>query len=216
MPNTPATKNSRTSTDIVRLVAAQKKQAIEVLTAAFADDPMYTHIFPDRPERMRSLGRLWDGVLSYGLVYGEIYTTPAVKGVACWLPPGRTTLTTWRMLRTGLGLARAIIRFGPEARRRVRDLIAYTEERHQRLVSGPHWYLWVLGVEPSSQGQGLGTKLIQPGLARADEMSRLCYLETETESNVAFYQHRGFIVIDEGEVPGYGLKIWTMLRLPRR
>jgi N-acetylglutamate synthase-like GNAT family acetyltransferase len=74
----------------------------------------------------------------------------------------------------------------------------------------------VLGVEPSSQGQGLGTKLIQPGLARADEMSRLCYLETETESNVAFYQHRGFIVIDEGEVPGYGLKIWTMLRLPRR
>lgn len=53
-----------------------------------------------------------------------------------------------------------------------------------------------------------------PVLARADREGMPCYLETETEGNVAFYRKRGFQVVSAGLVPGQSLRIWTMLRAP--
>lgn len=202
------------SNEPIRLAPSQREQAIAVLTHAFQDDPMYNYLFPDSDERARSLGWLWNGVVRYSLVYGEVYTTPEVTGVACWLPPGSTRPTIWRMVRAGLGLQRAIMKFDRQARRRVLHLLTYTDETHQRVMPRPHWYLWALGVEPASQGQGIGSRLIQPVLARADDTGLPCYLETETERNVAFYQKRGFEVAVEGAVADAGLTLWTMVREP--
>ena len=78
------------------------------------------------------------------------------------------------------------------------------ETRKQLLVKRPHWYLWALGVAPRCQGQGIGSKLIEPVLARADAEQTPCYLEALTEKNVAFYQKRGFAVVHESKLPGWG------------
>jgi len=99
------------SNQIVRLAATQTSQAVEVLTRAFQNDPMYVQIFPDEDERARSMSWLWDAVIRYSLVYGEVHTTPGVGGLACWLSPGNAQITFWRMLRTGLRLQRAVMRF---------------------------------------------------------------------------------------------------------
>jgi ribosomal protein S18 acetylase RimI-like enzyme len=43
--------------------------------------------------------------------------------------------------------------------------------RHQHGLpapSDPHWNLETLGIVPEAQGRGLGTRLLVPGLARAD------------------------------------------------
>ena len=71
-------------------------------------------------------------------------------------------------------------------------------------------------MEPGRQGQGIGGRLIQPVLVQADKDGMPCYLETQTESNVAFYQRRGFEVISDGQAPGEGFRIWTMLREAQR
>jgi MFS family permease len=52
----------------------------------------------------------------------------------------------------------------------------------------PHWYLWLLGVDPDRQGQGVGSALLAPILARADAEGLPCALETLTERNVWFYR----------------------------
>ena len=173
---------------------------------------MYTHIFADIDERLRSLRWLWRAVAGCCLLYGEVYATPTVNGVACWLPPGSTEWTFWRLLRAGMPLA--IMRLGSEARRRFLDVLGHTDELHKRLVSRPHWYLMALGVDPACQGQGIGGELIQPVLARSDEEGPPCYLETQTERNVGFYRRRGFEVVSEEEVPGQRVKVWAMLREP--
>ena len=198
----------------ITLDVSQKGRASEVLTQAFHDDPMWTTIFPEKEERTRSLGWLWEALVGYCLVYGEVYTTSQVKGVACWLAPGNTELTLWRSLRTGFGFVRAVMKYEGEARRRFMGVMNYTDAEHKRLMKTRHWYLWALGVEPNSQGQGVGGRLIQPVLARADAEGLPCYLETETEGNVVFYQKRGFDVLSAGEVPGHGVKIWTMVKKP--
>lgn len=200
------------SSPVVRLAASQTTQAAGVLARAFRNDPMYAHIFPDVDERVRSMPRLWDALIRYSLVYGEVYTTPAMDGVACWLSPGQEKMTLWRMLRTGLRIQRAVMRFSAPARRQFLGMVGYIDQVHERMVKQPHWYLLALGVEPASQGQGIGSRLLQPILARSDREGRPCYLETQTEGNVAFYRRLGFEVVSEEEVQG--MRVWAMLREP--
>jgi len=200
------------SKEPIHLVASQKAPAAHMLARAFLVDPAYMALFPDSVERERALQRLFGAVVGYSLVYGLVHTTPAVEGAACWLSPGNAKITLWRVLRTGLGLQRAVAQFNPRARREFLAALAYMDEIHEREAPGPHWYLWALGVEPGCQGQGIGGRLIQPVLAQADQDGVPCYLETLTERNVAFYQKRGFKVVSDGVVSGQEVRIWTMLR----
>ena len=57
-------------------------------------------------------------------------------------------------------------------------------EKH---VPANAWYLSILGVSPSSQGQGLGVKLLLPTLAEADVANVPTYLETFSPRNIPFY-----------------------------
>ena len=45
-------------------------------------------------------------------------------------------------------------------------------------VEGPHWYLMVIGTDPSKQGQGLGSALMEVVTSQADSAGVPCYLET--------------------------------------
>jgi GNAT superfamily N-acetyltransferase len=53
-----------------------------------------------------------------------------------------------------------------------------------------------LGTDPLFQRRGVGRALLEPVLARADEAGVPTYLETQTESNLAYYQRFGFAAID--------------------
>lgn len=57
----------------------------------------------------------------------------------------------------------------------------------------PYWYLGVLAADPDHHGRGLGTAVMQPGLARADAEGWDCWLETSKPSNKGYYAGRGFI-----------------------
>jgi GNAT superfamily N-acetyltransferase len=185
-----------------------------MLARAFQSDPLYSYILPDAEARRLHNPPMFAALVRYSLIYGECTTTPDLGGAACWLRPGRTRLTLWRVLRAGLGLQTSVARFPSEARQRFLSVMGYADETHERLMGRPHWYLWALGVEPGRQGQGIGGALLRPVLDRADEDGIACYLETQTEPNVRFYERRGFTVIEDGPVPGHGVPFWTMVRGP--
>lgn len=200
---------------IARLQAAHCVEAAETLTRAFADDPIYTYVFPDSDTRLRATRRMWEALLAAGLRYGEVYTTPTRQGIACWMAPGRTEMTLVQQARTGFGLVRAIFAFPAASRQRFYGIARYTDELRRRDMQRPFWYLWVIGVDPACQGQGIGSQLMQPVLARADAQGLPCYLETETERNVAFYERCGFRVLRSGQAPGHPIRLWTMVRKAR-
>jgi ribosomal protein S18 acetylase RimI-like enzyme len=196
----------------VRLAPSQKDHAAQVLARAFQNDPMYRIVIPEDDKRAKKLLWLFGKVVYYSLLYGEVYATPALEGVVCWLPPGQTELTVGRMIRTGLpGI---VLRFGWAAYRRFDDNLAYAGSLHQRYAPEPHWYLWAIGVEPSCQGKGIGGELIKPVLTSASAAGTPCYLETHNESNVHFYERHGFKVVSKGKVPKHSLQVWAMLREP--
>jgi GNAT superfamily N-acetyltransferase len=195
-----------------------------MLARAFHQDPAYLHIFPDGGERSRSLERLFGAVIGYTSKYGQVHTAPLLEGAACWLTPGNSEVTFWRMFRTGLVFQRVVGRISADSRKRLLDALAFMDKIHKELMTAPnpgrglgsrpvaHWYLWALGVDLDSQGRGIGGKLLQPVLAQADSEGVPCYLETMNEKNLVFYPKWGFAVRREEVVPEQGLRFWAMVR----
>lgn len=200
--------------EVLHLSGQDNVQASEVLARAFYTDPMLRCLVPDDIKRIHLLPAFFALVVRYCLSYGEVYTTPALEGAACWLTPGNTTPTLARILRTGVYVSP--LDFGLAGLYRYLQISSYTDAVHHQAAPGQHWYLWALGVDPPYQGQGIGGMLLQPVLARAGVEGLPCYLETENARNVPFYQKHGFKVISEGEVTSSRLRVWSMLREPRR
>jgi len=200
--------------EVILLSRQDNERASEALARAFYTDPMMQCLVPNDAKRTHLLPVFFGLVVRYCLRYGEVYTTPALEGAACWLAPGNTIPTLARILRTGVYVSP--LDFGLAGLFRFLQISAYTEAVHQRAAPGQHWYLWALGVDPPYQGQGIGGLLIQPVLARAGAEGLPCYLETENARNVPFYQKHGFKVVSEGEVTSCRLHVWSMLREPRR
>jgi ribosomal protein S18 acetylase RimI-like enzyme len=204
-----------TQTDTPRLQETQQQIAAEVLARAFSDDPLMEYLLPDEDKRRHVLPWFFEKGVKYGQLYGEVYTTPDnVDGAALWLPPNDFTMTPFRMLR--VGMLAAPFKFGLSTFSRFMSVMNYTEHLHKRDVPPDHWYLFLLGVEPERQGQGIGGRLIAPVIARADAQGLPCYLETSKERNVPFYQKHGFEVVVEGDLPKGGPHFWTMKREAKR
>jgi ribosomal protein S18 acetylase RimI-like enzyme len=74
----------------------------------------------------------------------------------------------------------------------------------------PHLYLNILGVEPSFQGRHCGIAILNHLRELVEGRSDLdgVYLETATETNVAYYTRNGFEVI--GEFYPLGVRMWRM------
>jgi ribosomal protein S18 acetylase RimI-like enzyme len=195
------------------LPAGHLDDAAQVLALAFHHDPIACYVLPDATRRHRVLRWMFQTHLRYGERYGVITTTTAVDGVAIWLPPGQTTPTLRRLVRTGA--LPAPLKFGWRAFRRSMVLMAFTTAWHHHYAPMPHWYLYYVGVTPSQQGHGIGSALLASLLARADAEALPCYLETGVARNVGFYERHGFQVVAEGALPREGPRLWAMLRAPR-
>jgi GNAT superfamily N-acetyltransferase len=197
---------------ILQLRGSQIGQAAAVLTRAFHDDPIMEYVFPNESTRAKLASWLHEGTLNYGLLYGEICVTPNVSGVAIWLVPGSTTMTFIKALRAGM-LATPF-KLGLRAFWRLWKFNKLKKRLEDQSLTGKHWILMALAVEPSEQGRGIASALLAPGLARADADGLPCYLETTNEANLPFYEKYGFEVSAHAHMAGGGPGIWGMVRQP--
>jgi GNAT superfamily N-acetyltransferase len=200
-----------TTTETTHLAESQLEEASDMLGRAFHDNPMEVYIQPDEGERARNLGWMLGTWTRYGHLYGEVYTTTGrVDGAAVWLTPESPPMS--RETITAAGMAEIPQRLGQEAFQRLMTCGNHFDELRRREAPEPHWYLWTLGVDPPRQGQGVGSALLQPVLARADEAGLPCYVGTTKAVNVPFYQRHGFEVLVEDDLPGAGFHYWTFKR----
>ena len=200
-----------TSSAVVHLKKEDLSKAAASLARAFQDDPLQTYVFPDPAERVARSPAHFAPLLEYGLRFGTVLTTAGEpRGAAVWLPPGRTQITDERASEAGLDKLPELL--GAEAASRFFAALAAVEPFHSTDVPVDHWYVLVVGVEPTAQGQGFGRALLAPILQQADRDRLPCYLETAQPRNVGFYQHLGFRVVRDVAAPDSGLRMWTFRR----
>ena len=195
--------------DVVRLRPDQLDEASAVLARAFHDDPAWTWVLPDATRRAALLP--WLFRTGFETMAADLWTTPGrVLGVSRWLPPGRPVLRVGTTLRvfvaTPLRLREATSRYLQYGRA--------VEDVRARAARGPHWYLAGIGVEPTEQGQGIGSALLRPGLEAAEHEGLPCVLLTNAERNLSFYRGHGFEVVLETDTPSGPPHAWAMVRRP--
>jgi GNAT superfamily N-acetyltransferase len=180
-----------------------------MLARAFIDDPIAE--WSCRPDWLRQsiLERFHETRTRQLLEHDEVWITGERTSAALWAPPKRWRLTFLQDAALSFGLLhpRLIARL---------PLIAaglYGLER-KHPVSPAHWYLAVLGTDPSVQGQGLGSAVLRPVLAQCDSDGVAAYLESSKERNIDFYARHGFRVTRELRLPR-GPRVWPMWREPR-
>jgi len=198
--------------DVVSLPKTLRKQAVDTLVLAFQDDVIKRTLAPAVKNRAPLTRWVFEGVVRYCAVYGEVHATPNAEGVACWIAPGKSATSTWGSLRSWNMFPGPFVLAGSRVMRAFFEMQDFVNAQHKRLMHSPHWYLWALAVRPECQGQGHGGRLLAPMMARADRECLPCYLETQTEQNVAFYIRRGFVVAHQAHI--LDIPLWFMIREP--
>lgn len=188
----------------------QMKTAADTLAEAFFDDPLLQIMAPDE-KRRAGIGRWFFGMtVRYGARWGQCWCNDDASSAAVWFPPGKTHISTTRMLR--VGFAALPFKAGLNGASRFMRALPVTEKFH-KAVEGPHWYLMAIGTRVARQGSGQGSALLELGTSQADAAKIPCYLETGTEANVAYYSKRGFEVTGQAEI--FGFTLYGMVRQPR-
>jgi len=196
---------------IIALDKQQLRPAAEVLARAFFDDPIFLYWYPDSEERARRAPVCFLSPLRYYQRYGINQTTsPDLEGVFVWSHSEYADMPFRRILLSGA--IRHAFGAGIQAMRRMMHFGQYHTEIHRQEAPFPHWYGQTLGVDPEHQGKGHGSRLLREMLIRADQEKLPCFLTTEKEENVGFYEHHGFKVTKEFVVPGTDFKNWALLR----
>jgi ribosomal protein S18 acetylase RimI-like enzyme len=189
-----------------RAEPAEFPELARMLARAFHADPVAA--WACRPEdlRPRVLERLFGMRLRDIHPRGEIWTDDELRSVAVWAAPDQWHTTT----RQDLAYASSLL----HPRLMLRTPMVVTGMLGAQKVhpaEPPHWYLAILGTDPSAQGQGLGSTLMEPILQELDRDGVGAYLESSKEQNLDFYARHGFRVTSERRLPR-GPSLWPMWR----
>jgi GNAT superfamily N-acetyltransferase len=194
-----------------RATSADYSRVERTTIRAFVDDPLARWMLPSDDDYTRLAPAFFGMALRRWLAVGEIWTTNDSVSIAAWAPPDA-------------GQPDEVVT--PQ----LRELFSRFDESHHMKFEAlgrwmganrpdeSHWYLGVLGTHPDWQGQGLGRVVTTPVHTRADAEGFGCYLETETEENVAIYYRLGYVVRSEWNLDladgTPGPHMWGMWRAP--
>jgi len=196
--------------EVRRAGPADVDPAAQALGEAFADYPWtrWTVDPNDHQSRVTELQRL--SLRSLGLPFGQVWVglvDGVVRCVATWMdsavPVPRRVEADNEFVSEAL-----------EGSRHEWAVAASAQIQGWR-PPARHFYLAAIGTTPSMQGRGLGKMVLAPMLRAADEGQLPAFLETSSETNVAFYSALGFEVVDHRQIGGGGPDVWAMLRRPR-
>jgi ribosomal protein S18 acetylase RimI-like enzyme len=181
------------------------------LARAFGDDPVFCWLQPDPAKRTAALPGFFGAMARHHFLPGggvEVALSgDGVGAAAMWDPPGRPA----EQARELIGVLPAVIRtFGS----RIRVAWALSEEMKAHHPEEPHWYLGMIGSDPSVRGGGYGAVLMRSGLDRCDAEAAPAYLESSNPDNIGYYMRFGFEVTGEIAMPGGGPSLWPMWRPP--
>jgi ribosomal protein S18 acetylase RimI-like enzyme len=180
---------------------------IDVLSAAFQDDPVSSWLLSD-PDRRRAVHPLFFKVfIEIGLdVGGDLYVTDDVSA-ALFSLPGDSGDDDGDFL--------AMFDFlTDEERAKFGLLMAVMGDSHQ--VDVPHLHPQFLGVRPGVQEQGLGGAVFGHRLALLDAEDLPSYIEASTARSPRLYERLGYRHVGEPFAPPGGALMYPMWREPRR
>lgn len=190
-------------------VAADLPQLTASLVSAFSEDPLMGWIFDDPTQRPAQLDAWMRFSLEMGITRGHLYGVSENRGAAIWSPPDTTFFDEYWIPKL-VGLLNDLV---GERAPTIMGGLAKATDAHPKDES--HFYLFTLGTHADAQGEGLGSRVLQPVLDICDVQGLPATLESSNAKNLPFYRRHGFEVTAEVEVEPGGPIVRPMRREPR-
>lgn len=183
-------------TDISALPPADRAEIVDLLVAAFFNDPMQSWLFPRPGTRAEHLRRFYDLNMAHRLAESAQVQRAGRHAVGFWHPPDTPDhLSASTALRLIPAVAPVLRHHPLKAARVLRAVL-------QRRPTEAHWYLSHLAVHPDHQGRGYGQRLLRHGIDQAEAAGVGVYLETANSDNLVFYQASGLHEVGVVRVAG--------------
>jgi ribosomal protein S18 acetylase RimI-like enzyme len=182
-----------------------KRQIVDVVTLAFATDPVARWVYPNSQQYLEyfpNFIRLFGG---RAFETQTAYYINSFAAASLWLPPevGPDEEALAALFRNTV------------SKERLDDLFAVFEQMGEFHPPEPHWYLPLIGVDPTQQNKGYGAMLLQHALAACDREGKPAYLESSNPRNVTLYQRHGFEIVGTIQA-GSSPPMFPMRREPRQ
>ncbi|MGB7442797.1 MAG: GNAT family N-acetyltransferase [Coleofasciculaceae cyanobacterium] len=183
---------------------SNQEYAIAVIVRAFSADPAVRWMYPEPQQYLTYFPKFVRAFGGKAFENDTAYYVDGYSGAALWFPPGVEPDEEPLIAL----LEQSICESDQE------DVFAVFEQMGCYHPKEPHWYLPLIGVEPTQQGKGYGSALMEHALLRCDRDHTPAYLESSNPSNIPFYERHGFEKLATIQV-GASPPIFPMLRHPR-
>jgi len=193
-------------TPIIKTAATALDEAsiIDVLVRANWEDPAARWVWPDSQQFLMHFPNFVRMFGGKAFAHGSAYYVDGYIGAALWLPPD---------VHPDENALIALIQ-QTVSEQIQKDFFRVFEQMDRYHPSEPHWYLPLMGVDPSQQGKGFGSALLQHTLIQFDQDNKLAYLESSNPRNIQLYKRHGFELLGTIQI-GTSPSITPMLRRPK-
>jgi ribosomal protein S18 acetylase RimI-like enzyme len=177
---------------------AVKAKVVNILTSAFDDNSSVNYIVKQDKHRGERIRFLMEYSFDICTKYGKVYLSDDENACALVLFPELKKNNFWTISKDVELIAKSI---GFSS---IFKALQRESKIKETQFKGEIYYLWFIGVYPSSQNNSLGTNLLSMLLSEAEQLGKTVCLETSTKRNIPWYQKNGFQVYDKIDL-GYEL-----------
>jgi ribosomal protein S18 acetylase RimI-like enzyme len=184
----------------MRLATANDKNTVvDILVRSFEDNRSVNYIIDPSRSRPKSLQRLMQYSFNYCQLFGNVLLSDDEKACALIVYPDKKR-TSFRSIVLDIKLAFGVIGVTKIMRALRRESTIKALHPDPKIS-----YLWFIGVMPTNQNQGKGTKLLEQIVEQNKTLNRELFLETSSVRNLPFYRKFGFEIYKELIDFGYTL-----------
>ena len=165
---------------------SDKRNVLASLSLAFVADPGVRWFFPSPPSYQEYFPKF---VLAYGgksFEHGTAHSIGNWAGAALWVPP--------EVQPDDDAIDEVFMDAMPDAK--LATMVEFEQRLERYYPEEPFWELAVLGVEPTQQGKGYGTRLMEAVLTECDRTGSPAFLISSNVRNLSFYLRHGFEILD--------------------
>ena len=176
---------------MIRADYKNKELIVNILLKSFDDNKSVNYIVKQDGKRAERIKALMEYSFDVCHLYGDVFLTGDKKGCALIVMPDKKKTTLHSIL---LDTRLALSCIGLLNLKRVMAREAAVKKLHP---NGAMYYLWFIGVDPSYQNKGIGTRLLKEVINEGSSKQRAVYLETSTLKNIPWYEKSGFTVYNK-------------------
>lgn len=193
-------------TPIIKTAATASDEAhiIDVLVRANWADPAARWVWPDPQQFLMHFPSFVRAFGGKAFADRSGYNLDGYIGAALWLPPDVHPDENELVTLVQRTVSEQI----------QNDIITVFEDMGRYHPNEPHWYLPLMGLDPSQQVKGFDSALLQYTPIQVDHDNKLAYLESSNPRNIPLYKRHGFELLGTIQ-SGTSPSIAPMLRRPR-